>query len=102
MITGEHDQYGLNNPPTDHEVRWLRRELRIARKQLAKAGEKIHVLRCELDSARMMITVDPRGYHANLEELRAARERIDELLTQIKELRSDDVVDAEVVGAEEL
>lgn len=94
------DEYGLTIPPTDHEVRWLRRELRTARKQLGKAGERIHLLRCELDSARLMITVDARGYHSNLEELRAARERVDELEREIKELRSADLVDAEIVDGD--
>lgn len=71
-----------------HEIRTLRWKVKTLGRQLGKSGERIHQLRTEAEYRRAIAMVDPRGYSANLERLRAAETRVNELLTHIKELEN--------------
>jgi hypothetical protein len=73
---------------TTHEVRTLRRKAKDLGRQLGRAGERVHILRCEVDSLRAMIRIDPRAYHVNLERMRAAEDKVVELQARVKELEN--------------
>jgi hypothetical protein len=75
-------------PGGSREVRELRWKAKNLGRQLGRAGAKIHQLRAEVVYAYSGTQIDTRGYHVNLERMRAAEAEVLELRARIKELEA--------------
>lgn len=77
-------------PGGSREARALRWKAKTLGRQLGRAGERIHQLRCELAASRQGRNLPVGSYYAALERMRAAEVEAEQLRSRIKDLENED------------